>query len=151
MRDPYAGAPARKEVPMGFGPRVLVGPRGSGKSMALVRWQAQGHAMDSWPTWSRVILVGSTPREQALVKMVREYPTDYLGRWCDSTSPEKRDVLAARSRAVITYSLGNPALRWLWPEMKYEYAVDDADEVLANFLGLPTPAQLTITGQVEVL
>lgn len=102
--------------------KVIVNGRQSGKTYALVQWVREGVATDSYPGWSRVILTITINEAE---RLRRDYELDY------------RQVFSVNEWQ--TARIGRKPV---------EIAVDNADLVLASYLG-QHPAQITLTGSTD--
>jgi hypothetical protein len=63
--------------------RVMVADRGAGKTTELVRWVLDGTMANSYPGWSRVLVVANLQRYRALDQEWRERIEDFDHRVCD--------------------------------------------------------------------
>lgn len=116
--------PERKD-----GPVVLVTGRREGKSSELMGWLIEGETVLAWPHWSRGIIVADQRRADWLVRqnvVVRSY--------LDRLNVDMRNLF------TVPGQYGSRAAA-----QDTEFAVDDAETILANLLGLD-PVVLTLTG-----
>ena len=102
--------------------RVIARGRQAGKTYDLVQWVKQGEETDWYPGWSRILLCHSLEEAQ---RIRRSYDLDY------------RQVFA-----VSEWKTARMARR------DVEIAVDNADMVLASYLG-QHPTQISVTGSAE--
>lgn len=119
--------------------RVVVAGRRGGKTTRMVAWLLEGHAIDTYPGWSRAIVCANTTQVISTARMVREATKDW---------PESRSLWDLR-KAI--WSVDD--LRSVMRGMKlddFEYVVDNADMILMRALGAnKEPSTITMTGESE--
>lgn len=106
--------------------RVIARGRQAGKTYDLVQWVKQGEQTDSYPGWTRIILCHSLQEAQRIRKTAI-YNLDYRQVFAIS---EWHSYLQRTTVGTV------------------EIAVDNADLVLASFIG-QSPTYITVTGSTE--
>lgn len=116
--------PERKD-----GPAVLVTGRRKGKTTELMGWLIDGEPVLAWPHWSRGIIVADQRRADWLVRNLH-----VIRILLDHRNVDMRNLL------MVPDQHGRRAAA-----KDTEFAVDDAEQILADLLGVQ-PTALTITG-----
>jgi hypothetical protein len=114
------------------GLRVVLAGRREGKTTRLVEWLLGGESIDPWPCWSRVLIT----HKDSLSFILGEF---------DAADHElrKRGCTGGLGKVVLT--VGDYALTRL-RLADVEVAVDNADELIAQQLGL-MPDVISMTAQ----
>lgn len=107
--------------------KVYAADRQQGKTERVIEWLSAGKRTDSYPFWSRVLIVPTYMEAERLRKgvLAQRFPDEDVYRW----------VFALDEWA--TARLGRDPV---------EIAVDNADYLLASLLG-QAPAVITVTGE----
>jgi hypothetical protein len=108
----------------------IIRSRQGGKTQALINWVRQGHEIDSWPYWSRVIITHDMQSAVQLRNKMREaevHRVFYLEEW------HARHYGYNRQREPL------------------EIAIDNADIILRNLLddSLARMEVVTATGETK--
>lgn len=117
---------------------VIARDRGDGKTTALVGWLLDGHRIDGWPGWSRLLVVADGQRVQAIHNGYAFPEQDHALRaaGCEG-GLGKVVVTLAEAVSVSRRGLARDV----------EWALDDVETVLADVFGVfGLPAVLTVTG-----
>lgn len=105
---------------MGESVQVIARPRRNGKTTEAVKWVLEGDSTDSYPFWTRVLLVPSIAA------------ADYV----------RRQFPALDYRQVFAWNEWRSARRGALP---VEVAVDNADLLIAQYIG-QVAGFVTLTG-----
>lgn len=111
---------------------VTVSGRQSGKTTKMIQWLLDGHEIEEYPGWSRVIVCISHAEVVRISKLVRAATADW---------PETRRTWDLRKAIWFpTDTKGrNPGV---------EFGVDNAELFLSRLLGF-TPTKVTMTGELD--
>jgi len=108
-------------------PRVMAQDRQQGKTSALVDWLLDGHVVDGWPGWSRVIVFVDAKRQ---MDVTRTHNHRVVGL-----------VPGGLGKVGVTVSE--------WARFQHglargiEWALDDADAFIAERMGMPNVMTMT--------
>lgn len=118
---------------------VITDRRQTGRTTRLAAWLIWGHEIDNWPGWSRVLVVLDDQRARGL-----------MHEWCTEGTELHGLHLALRERFQPSLGKLVITLRELLglrgADPRIEWAIDDADAVLAHALHGLFPAVITIEG-----
>lgn len=121
--------------------QVLAADRRRGKTTQLLRWLSEGEPRDSWPSWSRVIIVPSKEEAEYVVQHHDAAPT--VGQLLrERSGPSLAKVILAYDRD--RYAIQRVRL------YEVEVAIDNAEEWLHQSFGF-VPAVVALTGAVMEL
>ncbi len=111
---------------------VFVSPRGGGKTYQSLKWLTEGHALDTYPGWSRVLIVpNAVTREWTIREFERlMYKTD----WNLELTP----------RVIISWTTARDNLKGM---SKVELAIDGTREILEGIL-LQRFSLMTVDGEL---
>src|SRR5689334_17704505 len=116
---------------------VRVGDRQTGKTTRLISWLLEGHAIESYPGWSRAIVCANRTQVLSTTQLVRRATENW---------EEAFDQRALTDLRKAVWSMDD-----LWSVMRgmklegFEYAIDNLEMILGkHFPG--TPAIITLTG-----
>jgi hypothetical protein len=120
---------------------VIADHRQTGRTTQLAAWLIWGQEIEGWPGWSRVLVVLD---EQRARHLMHEWYTEGTELHGLHLALRERFQPGQRRRLVITLRelLG---LRGA-ADPRIEWALDDADAVLAHALNGLRPTVVTITG-----
>jgi hypothetical protein len=108
----------------------------------LIQWLLNGHPIESYPGWSRAIVCANNTQVLHLAHAIHDATQQWEGAWDLHT-------LTALRKAI--WSIGD--LKSTMRGMKlddFEYAIDNADMILAQVLGAYSPpAIITMTGVID--
>ncbi len=107
-----------------LGPRVLVRPRRAGKTHEAIQWVLEGHRIDTYPGWSRVLIVPDMRQADELRAAGNPHGLDYrqvyfAQEWRDARVPNRHEI---------------------------QTAVDNAETMLQGMLGGTGIGLITMTG-----
>jgi hypothetical protein len=114
------------------GLRVVLAGKREGKTTRLIEWLLGGELIDKWPSWSRVLITS----KHALPYILGEF---------DAADSELRKRGCPGGLGKVVLTVGDYALTRL-RLADVEVAVDNADELIAQQLGL-TPDVISMTAE----
>lgn len=112
---------------------VVLGDRQTGKTARLLTWLLGGHAIDAWPSWSRVLIVANEGKRQETVGHSEEFAV------------QLRQV-GGPDLAKVVLVAGDYAVTRLAIRHDVEVAIDDVHEHLFMQVGI-RPAVVALDGQ----
>lgn len=112
--------------------QVIVGERRTGRTSRLLRWLRDGHPIDSYPRWSRILVCAHADHVPTVHRLAFERYGQ--GPW---------------SKSVFSVADLRSAWRGAIRPGTVEYAVDDADALMWSYLGVnQLPSLLTLCGRI---
>lgn len=118
---------------------VIADGRTTGRTTRLAAWLIWGHEIDTWPGWSRVLVVLDAQRAQCLAHEWSTEGTELHG--LHRTLRERFEPSYGKLVITLRELLGLHGIDW-----RIEVALDDADAVLAHALHGLLPAVVAIEG-----
>lgn len=114
---------------------VILGDRQTGKTTKLVEWLIQGHAIHSYPGWSRILVCANHAQVRWATDAVKEMTADW---------PKVRSTWDLRKAVWGLGDLNGAGIRGVSREV--EIAVDNLDMVVAMYLSR-MPVVVSMTGR----
>lgn len=114
------------------GPMVLARPRQNGKTSELIQWLINGHRVEDWPGWSRVIVTPTTHQQKIM-----------LNRWAQQVDPL---IPGGLSKVVITAAELHNRAPGKRIQASIEIGFDDVDTFLWSTLSV-LPDVITMTAR----
>jgi hypothetical protein len=114
------------------GPMVIARPRGRGKTSELIQWLVNGHLVQGWPGWSRLIVVADERMQKSM-----------MDTWNHQVRPL---VPGGLGKVVITAAELHNRVPGTRINQGIQVAFDDIDALLWATLGL-LPDVMTMTAR----